>query len=70
MRGAPKKPGAYPTPATRPFKKTSNYCFPVAADSAMVPNLRANDDNNNQDSSKRPEGNPADEATKQPEGKP
>lgn len=71
--GAPKRPGAYPTPATRPFRKDADGCFPVAMDGMIVPNLYANSDNNNQDSNKRPkpQGNaPDSHLLAQPEGKP
>lgn len=70
--GAPKVPGAYPTPATRPFRRSADGCFPVAMDNMIVPTLYVNESNNNSDSNNRPvvKGNPADEATMQPEGKP
>lgn len=52
--GAPKRPGAYPTPATRPFRRDADGCFPVAMDNMIVPTLYANENNNNQDSYKQP----------------
>jgi len=70
--GAPKKPGAYPTPATRPFTRSADGCFPVKMDNMIVPTLYANEDNNNQDSAKRPrpQGNNPDSHVNTPEGKP
>jgi len=83
---APVMPGAYAQPPSRPFRKASDGTFPVAADNTMVPNLRANMSNNNQDSNKAVAPKPGaqsgkgggdgvakysiDEATMQPEGKP
>lgn len=64
-------PGAYPTPATRPFQKDADGCFTVPGDSMIKYNY-ANTDNNNQDSNKRPkpQGNAPDSFIGQPEGKP
>ena len=73
--GAPKKPAAYATPATRPFRRTTNedggVDFAVAADSE-IGILVGNAYNNNQDSNKQPKpmGNAPESVADLPEGKP
>jgi hypothetical protein len=69
--GAPKRPGAVPTPMTRPFQKGADGCFYVPGDEIHKYN-HANYDNNNQDSMKAPTPSPRGPQTTyvQPEGKP
>lgn len=70
--GAPKRPGAVSQPPSRPLRRDADGCYPVAMDNMIVPTLYANEDNNNQDSNKRPkpQGNAPDTHVGQPEGKP